>query len=130
MTPQNKDVVFKKMNLEKIAKKGAFLIIIGDSIVGLRRDYESAIENAIDTYGNNGTVYGSPTYNSVCKYGGCYSFDGINDYIQIGNDDSFKSLTQGTIAGWVKSDLLKSNYFFTVGPKTTSSNGLFLWDEG
>ena len=45
------------MNLEKIAKKGAFLIIIGDSIVGLRRDYESAIENAIDTYGNNGTTF-------------------------------------------------------------------------
>ncbi|MCR4327789.1 MAG: LamG domain-containing protein [Nanoarchaeota archaeon] len=67
---------------------------------GAVRDYS--------TYGNNGTLGGGtssarPTWNSSCKVGGCYSFDGTGDYLKV-NDPASGSLDFGTgnfsVSGW------------------------------
>ncbi len=64
-----------------------------------------------DTWGNNdGTVYGGATYKTkadgVCVYGGCYFFDGTNDYIDCGNGSSLGIADKITISAWVKPSVL------------------------
>src|SRR3989338_510006 len=52
------------------------------------------------------------------------SFDESDDYVKIGGDDTFKTLTEGTVEGWFKANVLANQSIFSVGPKTTSSQGL------
>ena len=82
-------------------------------------------DNADDETGNyDGTNYGvSFTGGQV---GQAASFNG-SSYVQIGGDDSFKPLTQGTLAGWINTDLEKTDFLFGVGPKGVSSQGLLFW---
>ena len=44
---------------------------------------------------NNGTLTNGPTFSSV--NGGSIVFDGVNDYVDIGNPTPLQSLTQGSI---------------------------------
>jgi hypothetical protein len=44
---------------------------------------------------NNGTLTNGPTFSST--NGGSIAFDGVNDYVDIGNPISIQSLTQGSI---------------------------------
>ena len=50
--------------------------------------------------GNDGTISGASYING--KLGQALIFDGINDYIECGNDSSVQILTNITIALWVK----------------------------
>jgi hypothetical protein len=54
-------------------------------------------------YGNDGTEGGTPTWNSVGGYDGkgAYVFDG-DDYINLGDIDSFDSQEEMTVSLWVK----------------------------
>lgn len=67
---------------------------------GAVRDYS--------TYENNGTLGGgnpsySPTWISDCQVGGCYKFDGVDDYIVVGNSSSLNPGTNNfTIGMWIK----------------------------
>ena len=61
--------------------------------------------DAEDSWGNNdGTVNGA-TYKSksdgVCVYGGCYSFNGTDDYIEIADNQELRMTQGGTIAAWI-----------------------------
>ncbi len=49
-------------------------------------------------HGNDGTVYGATWVEG--KYGKALSFDGMNDYVDVGNP-SFLSNTAGSISFWV-----------------------------
>ncbi|MBU2612145.1 MAG: LamG domain-containing protein [Nanoarchaeota archaeon] len=84
---------------------------------GTIRDYS--------TYGNNGTLGGgtisyAPTWNSSCQVGGCYEFDGVEDYVNIG-DKSSLSFTNNifTISFWVKRETLSNQ----VGVLKKSGSG-------
>ncbi|RLE44891.1 hypothetical protein DRJ22_05315, partial [Candidatus Woesearchaeota archaeon] len=58
------------------------------------------ITNADDTsgLGNNGTVYGAThTYER-------YNFDGVDDYIDAGNDDSLNASNNMTVSAWIYSN--------------------------
>ena len=63
--------------------------------------------NAEDSWGNNdGTVSGA-TYvqksENRCVYGGCYSFDGIDDYIEVANSTTLgKNYSSFTLSVWAK----------------------------
>ncbi|PJE81320.1 hypothetical protein COU58_03140 [Candidatus Pacearchaeota archaeon CG10_big_fil_rev_8_21_14_0_10_32_42] len=75
---------------------------VAELTAGAVRDYS--------TYGNNGTLGGgtktySPTWNSSCQVGGCYEFDGIDDYVSLISSSGFVSPI-GTISYWMK---LKNN---------------------
>jgi serine protease len=50
-------------------------------------------------YGNDGTPYGGVTWQS--SYGGCYSFDGADDYIQVPNSPSL-DVSKITVSAWIK----------------------------
>lgn len=73
---------------------------------------ETSGTTAYDYVGsNNGTLTGystrSPTYNASCTAfpgsGGCYEFDGVNDYIELNSLNNLSSYTNGwTLYAWVK----------------------------
>ncbi|MFA5098835.1 MAG: LamG-like jellyroll fold domain-containing protein [Candidatus Paceibacterota bacterium] len=53
-------------------------------------------------HGNNGTQSGGVTYEAQGKVGNALSFDGNNDYVDCGNANSLKNITNKiTIAYWV-----------------------------
>jgi hypothetical protein len=77
----------------------------------------------ISNYSNNGSCSGSscPTKTSSGKYLGAFTFDGVNDYIDIADHDSLELNSSWTISSWVKRSLVSNSYerlfykFSTVG---------------
>jgi len=61
--------------------------------------------------GNNGTVYGASLVDGG-KFGKCYSFDGVDDYIAIPDSYDFH-LTKFTVACWVYLDSSITCVFFS-----------------
>ena len=51
--------------------------------------------------GNNGTLVNGPTWVDG-KFGKCLSFDGVNDYVNCGNNGSLNPTDAITIVAWVK----------------------------
>ena len=81
--------------------------------------------NANDYYGrNNGTVNGSTLISTGCKSGQCYSFDGVNDYINVNNSQSLNITKNITIAAWIKWNTADDFSGFVM--KTTNS----AWIDG
>ena len=72
---------------------------------------------------NNGTIYG-PAYQSSnsgkCIFGGCYSFDGSNDYIDLDNT-VYLAYNNFTISWWMKRTL--SRYECIFSSSIGGSNG-------
>ena len=59
---------------------------------------------------------------------GALDFDGIDDFVKVGGDDTWKSLTEGTINLWFRvTDLSSTKHMFGVGPKTETVTGKFLF---
>jgi len=78
----------------------------GTSITVLNMPFEGGsnvfITEDVSDYQNNGTVYGA-TWNSSGYLGGAYQFDGVNDYIDLGDDESLKPRNNDyTIETWIK----------------------------
>ncbi|MBI5872042.1 LamG domain-containing protein, partial [archaeon] len=76
----------------------------------LDEGYGQAVKD-LSGYNNNGTLgagAGSGTddpvwfTNDSCKFGSCLSFDGSNDYVDVGNKASLDLTTALTITAWVK----------------------------
>jgi len=61
------------------------------------------------------------------KINGALGFDGINDYCSLAGDDTFSSLTEGTISLWVKINSLSDRSgLFGLGSKTDPDTDDFL----
>lgn len=56
----------------------------------------------ISQYGNNGNLVNGPTWSTDCKLGGCISFDGVDDYVQIPGSASLDLTDAITMEAWVK----------------------------
>ncbi|MDD5193812.1 MAG: LamG domain-containing protein, partial [Candidatus Nanoarchaeia archaeon] len=81
--------------------------------------------NDSSKYGNNGTVNGA-TWISSGKYDGAYSFDGVNDYIDAGNNVSLKP-KRVTISAWAKTSSSGNNFFIAgFGGDTTAKQGYWI----
>lgn len=83
--------------------------------------------NANDALGvNNGTpnnVSYKQGIENQCAYG-----DGTPSDIEIRNTDAFKTLTQGSIVGWINApDSSYPTRIFAVHPSNFASIGLFFW---
>jgi len=80
----------------------------GSSITVLNMPFEKIngtdSNNAWDYsgYGNNGSEEGGVTWNSTGYIGGAYKFDGVDDYIQIGDIDAIDVATELSICAWVR----------------------------
>jgi len=70
--------------------------------------------------GNNGTLINGPTFNSGNN--GSIVFDGVDDYVNCGNDSSFDLTTQLTLECWVKtSDTSQFAHFISKFPASNCS---------
>ncbi len=74
--------------------------ITGDMIANWKFD-EGDGSIADDSAGaNHGTIYGAQW--TTGKVGGALSFDGVNDYVNCGNDSVFDITDRITLAAWIK----------------------------
>jgi len=76
--------------------------MVTDNIVGYWGfDTSGSVQDYVSkTY--NGTVYGA-TFTSSGKLNGCYSFDGVNDYISCGNGAGLQITGDISVVAWVES---------------------------
>jgi hypothetical protein len=85
---------------------------------------ETVGNTASDSSGNNnaGTLINGPAWNGAGRVGGAVSFDGVNDYVSLGNPASLIPGNSITLAAWVKLNDLSINRFFFAkyaGPTPT-----------
>jgi hypothetical protein len=80
--------------------------------------------------GNNGTLENGVGYNS--SNGGSLSFDGVNDYVNCGNNSSLSFTNNLTIHVWCSSNVSDGNYRSPLMKTTngTWSNGYGFFQQG
>jgi hypothetical protein len=77
--------------------------------------------------GNNGTATNGPTITSSGKYGNAGSFDGSNDYVNIGNTIPVLQPTGNfTVAGWFKTVSPNQQQIFSSYYQSTTIAGIIL----
>lgn len=64
----------------------------------------------LSKYQNNGTAVNGAFYNTSGKYNGAYQFDGVNDYIDLGNSTSTQITNNITLSAWVKTSATSNAY--------------------
>ena len=77
---------------------------LSDSLVSYWSFNEGTGTTVYDKWeGNNGTLHGDPTWKSGgdCVSGSCLEFDGVDDYVNCGNDVSLKPIDGLTLEAWV-----------------------------
>jgi len=116
------NVSITEVNLKEVKKNwnGTNYTFYNDSLLLMMNfDNVSALgENAtkavdVSKWGNNGTLGNAtagtqPTWNATGRYGGAYTFDGVNDYIET------PSINIGTgavtFSAWVKGNVMGANH--------------------
>jgi len=100
--------VSSSINKANFAKAQSFSNTVQNELLGdlvSEWTFDIASNPGEDTWGNNdGIIYGSPYYNNKasgnCVYGGCYSFNGTTDYINI--DNPILGETEMSVCAWAK----------------------------
>ena len=103
--------VSSSINKANFAKAQSFSNTVQNELLGdlvSEWTFDIASNPGEDTWGNNdGTVYGA-TYKTKasgeCVYGGCYSFDGTDDYVEVSGNTAFDVNTI-TVGGWLKTSI-------------------------
>jgi prepilin-type N-terminal cleavage/methylation domain-containing protein len=75
--------------------------------------FDDSTNLGLDSWGsNNGTNNGATaiTDESECISGGCASFDGTDDYIEVSNNSTLQPQEAITISFWMKSNIKDSTY--------------------
>ncbi|HIJ98312.1 TPA: hypothetical protein H1009_04470, partial [archaeon] len=90
--------------------------------LGVVRDYSM--------FGNNGTLQNGPTWNSSGQVGGAYRFDGVNDFINVGNPSVMQLTTPFTIEAWVRPDSIMSNNAILGKYTETDGSGYMFYIAG
>ncbi|MHA1402086.1 MAG: LamG domain-containing protein, partial [Candidatus Heimdallarchaeaceae archaeon] len=79
------------------------------------------------TYGNDGNAIGVNT-NSTGRIKGGFSFDGVNDYIDLGNPINLDlNNTSFTISSWIKREEFGSDHAIIMAQTTASDKDFRLW---
>ena len=71
---------------------------------------------------NDGTVYGA-TWTTGSGINGCLSFDGVDDYVGIPDDDTLDITEEITVMGWVYVNSYETGRFYTVAGKWNDRDG-------
>ncbi len=105
------------------------LAIVGDALadlVGYWKFDEGSGNIAVDVsgYGNDGTINGATW--TTGKFGPALNFDGIDDDVDCGNDDSLNITGEITIALWVKPSVAGEGGS-NVGPVCKAEAGVDPW---
>ena len=71
-----------------------------DNVSALGENATYAVD--VSKYGNNGTLMNGAAWNSSGKYGKALSFDGVNDYVDAGNNASLNLPKDFSLEAWIK----------------------------
>jgi len=98
---------------------------LSDSLVSYWSFNEGTGVTAYDQWeGNNGTLGGDPEWKSggECVSGKCLEFDGNNDYVDCGNDESlkFNNYNDFTVEMWVNPSEIKNSTLYFYGDGCSS----------
>ena len=98
---------------------------------------------AYDSVGeNHGTLYGGPPHwhPDGGQVGGALQLDGVDDYVDCGNDDSLNIVDEITLAVWVKTNdagnrehnpyVMKGDYSYALKYRSTNEIEFFIFDGG
>jgi hypothetical protein len=114
------------------------------TVVGVWHLDEGSGSTTYDETGNNndGTLYNGtevsfqePAWTSSCHSGNCLSFDGSNDYVDLGNNASLKLSQGGSLEAWFKINQFASGYGNTIimkgdGPNWANLHYILFQDSG
>jgi len=93
---------------------------------------EGSGTTAYDSAGNNdGAIYGATW--TIGQVGGALSFDGVDDYVDCGNDESLDFTDAITIGAWVKRPNFDTGGVIagkTNGNSVTAGYGLYSYPDG
>jgi hypothetical protein len=106
---------------------GVFGIAELAGLIGWWKLDENGGETAADssTSGNNGRLLGGPQWKpSGGKIGGTLQFDGVDDYVDCGNDAKLNINHEITIAAWVKTNDTGNSQFNPYVTKGDRTYGL------
>lgn len=96
----------------------------GTSIAVLNMPFDTNSSSTVkdySSYGNDGSITG-PAWTDKCV-GGCYNFDGTDDYFLIPHNDSLNLTSEFTFSGWINTDVLNENNWFVVKRVDAGSPG-------
>jgi len=97
---------------------------LSNGLVGYWKMDESAGGTAVDSSGNgNSGTYTNGATNTTGKFGNGGSFDGSNDYVDVGTSTSLNIQSKITIAAWVKANSGYQNTFRTIVNKANGTAG-------
>lgn len=87
----------------------------------------STIAYDMSGYENNGTLTNSPTWQSGidCKSGGCLSFDGTNNYVELGINNMPSGALPRTLSVWANVGSSNSGYRAIFNEGTYAANQQF-----
>lgn len=96
-----------------------------NGLVSLWRFEEGEGTTAHDSVGNNdGTIYGASWTTGMI--GGALSFDGVDDYVDVGNDNSLKPLLPVTLSAWIRlSSSGSTEYIMALDDQTSKYYGIW-----
>ena len=85
---------------------------------------EGAGTTAGDSSGNSltGTLVNGPTW-TTGQYGSALNFDGVNDFVDLGNPTALQMTGSMTISGWINSSSFPAGDAAVVSKKTTDGTG-------
>ena len=102
---------------------------ISTGLVGHWKFDETSGTTAADSSGSNntGTLTNGPAW-TTGKIGGTVSFDGVDDYINIGNPVSLQLTGSMTISAWINGDIFGTNDIISKKGGSTDRGWEFLVD--
>jgi len=99
--------VSSSINKANFAKAQAFSNTVQNELLGdlvSEWTFDNPSLPGEDTWGNNDGTVGAtyvPKADRECVYGGCYEFDGIDDYINCGKGN-LNNMSKMTFSAWIK----------------------------
>jgi len=78
-------------------------------------------------YGNNGTLYNTPTWQTSnnCRAGGCLDFNGTNEYVGVSSNNTLDLSSVGSVAVWIN---IPSSWSGSLYPNVVSKGANAGWD--
>ncbi|MBR9704634.1 LamG domain-containing protein, partial [Candidatus Pacearchaeota archaeon] len=105
----NVSITESYLNEVKLNWNSTNFSVFNDSVVLMMNFDNVSLLGENDTYvydvsgnGNNGTVTNAVVNTTDCKFGNCYSFDGVGDFIDYTNTfGNFSNTTSFTVSAWI-----------------------------
>ncbi|MHC4740183.1 MAG: LamG-like jellyroll fold domain-containing protein, partial [Planctomycetota bacterium] len=104
----------------------------GDEIIGWWELNDASGTTATDssTYGNDGTLVGSPPWTDDAERGWCLDFTGENNYVTLPNESFFDITSNVSVMGWMKASYVDWRNFSTIIAKGKDPTGWALQKAG